>query len=325
MSDLDIPILVIDDAKFSSAIIAKVLQGGGFTNVRFTNNPQEALRSMEKRPVQLVIADWLLPAMDGIELSRRIRKIDSGDEHFTYVMLMTSRDDAEPLGAAFDAGADDFLNKANIKTQLLPRVMAAARIAHRQNEMMKSNAQLKRKVNELHTTDLVDTVTGLGNEKFTLERLDATLKQSAARGGTACLLLIGVNNLEVIRNQFEQHSIDEMMSGISAKIRGLVRPLDVVTRPQQDLFAVITLQDSINNCNSKSFRRIFDNLYMHSFRTAQGYIPVVVGISITAADETTGFPSANDYMHFAKAGLKQSFDTGMVYVENFDPTKQLGL
>ena len=82
MADLDIPILVVDDAKSSSAIIAKVLQAGGFTNVRFTNNPQEALRSMEKRHEQLVIADCLMPAMDGLELTRRIRKIDC-DEHFT--------------------------------------------------------------------------------------------------------------------------------------------------------------------------------------------------------------------------------------------------
>ncbi len=288
MSNFDIPILVIDDAKFSSAIIAKVLHGGGFTNVRFTSNPQEALRSMEKRPVQMVIADWLLPAMDGMELCRRIRKIDNTSDHFTYLMLMTSRDDAKPLADAFEVGVDDFLNKSQIKSQLLPRVMAATKIALRHNNLKKENTQLARKLSEVRTTDLIDPVTGLGNEKFTLERLDATLKQSSSRGGTACLLVIGLNNLDVIKNQYDESCIDEMMSGISAKIRGLIRPLDVVTRPQENMFAVITLQSSLANCNSKSFRRIFDSLYMHSFKTSQGYIPVVVGVSISAADETTG-------------------------------------
>jgi PleD family two-component response regulator len=46
MSYEDIPILVVDDAKFSSAIIAKALRSGGFSNVRFTNNPLQALRSL---------------------------------------------------------------------------------------------------------------------------------------------------------------------------------------------------------------------------------------------------------------------------------------
>ena len=59
MSHEDIPILVVDDAKFSSAIIAKALRGGGFSNVRFTNNPLQALRSLEKRPAQILIADSL--------------------------------------------------------------------------------------------------------------------------------------------------------------------------------------------------------------------------------------------------------------------------
>jgi len=323
MSDSDIPILVVDDAKFSSAIIAKVLRSGGFSNVRFTNNPLEALRSIEKRPAQVVIADWLMPAMDGIELARKVKGLDEANDHFTYVMLMTARDDFEALAKAFDAGVDDFMNKANLRTQLLPRVVAAHKIAQRHNELSKENRGLKRKVKDLQTTDLVDPVTGLGNLKFTLERVQATLTESETRGGAACLLLIGLNNLEVIRNQFEPGSIDELMSGISAKIRGLVRPLDVVTHPEPHVFAVTTLQDNLANCTSQSFKRIFDSLYMHSFRTNQGYIPVVVGVSISAADASTGHPQAKDFLQFATNGLKKSFDTGIVTVRPFDPSYRL--
>lgn len=323
MSDSDIPILVIDDAKFSSAIIAKVLRTGGFTNVRFTNNPLEALRSIEKRPAQIIIADWLMPAMDGVELTRRIKKLDETQDHFSYVMLMTARDDYEALEKAFAAGVDDFMNKAHLRTQLLPRVVAADRITSRQNELMKSNKQLSRKVKELQTTDLVDPVTGLGNLKFTMERLDATLRESDTRGGAACLLLVGVNNLEVIKKQYEPGSIDELISGISAKIRQLVRPLDIVTRPEPNIFAVTTLQDNLKNCTSQSFRRIFDSLYMHSFKTSEGYIPVVVGVSITAADASTGHPRARELMEFAYRGLTRSFETGIITVRPYDPAPHL--
>jgi len=323
MSDSDIPILVIDDAKFSSAIIAKVLRTGGFSNVRFTNNPLEALRSIEKRPAQIIIADWLMPAMDGVELARRIKKLDESQDHFSYVMLMTARDDYEALEKAFAAGVDDFMNKAHLRTQLLPRVVAADRITTRQNELMKSNKLLSRKVKELQTTDLVDPVTGLGNLKFTMERLDATLQESETRGGAACLLLVGVNNLAVIKNQFEPGSIDELVSGISAKIRQLVRPLDIVTRPEPNIFAVTTLQDNLQNCTSQSFRRIFDSLYMHSFKTSEGYIPVVVGVSITAADASTGHPRGRELMEFAYRGLTRSFETGIINVRPYDPSPHL--
>ena len=108
MSYEDIPILVVDDAKFSSTIIAKSLRSGGFNNVRFTNNPLQALRSLEKRPAQILIADWLMPNMDGLELTRRVKKLDETSEHFTYVMLLTARDDFEAMNHEFDEGVDDF-------------------------------------------------------------------------------------------------------------------------------------------------------------------------------------------------------------------------
>ena len=103
----------------------------------------------------------------------------------------------------------------------------------------------------------------------------------------------------------------------------LVRPLDVVTRPEGNMFAVITWQEELKNCTSKSFRRIFDNLYMHSFKTSEGYIPVVVGVSISAADGTTGHPHAKDFMNFAFEGLTKSFETGIITVRPYDPSLAL--
>lgn len=317
MSHEDTSILVVDDAKFSSAIIAKALRSGGFNNVRFTNNPLQALRSLEKRPAQILIADWLMPSMDGIELTRRVKKLDETTDHFTYVMLLNARDDFEPIEDAFNQGVDDFMNKAHLRAQLLPRVVAAERIAERQNEAMKTNRLLRRKIRELQTTDLVDPVTGLGNRKFTLERIAAVTKQAETRGGTACLLLVGINNLQVIQDQYDQMVIDELMSGIGLKVRTMVRPLDLVTRPEANMFAILMLQKDIESCTSGAFRRVFDNLYMHSFKTSEGFIPVVVGVSICAANTMTGFPDAKGFMKFAYDGLVNSFDTGTICVQHY--------
>lgn len=319
MANEDIPILVVDDAKFSSAIIAKVLRAGGFHNVRFTNNPLQALRSLEKRPAQILIADWLMPALDGVELTRRVKKLDEETDHYTYVMLLTARDDSDEMQTAFAEGVDDFLNKGDIRGHLLTRVQSAQRISTRYNELLHTNKLLRKNIQELQTTDLVDPVTGLGNKKFAIDRVDDLLRQSESRGGAACLLMVGVNNLNVVLEQYEQSVIDELMSGISAKIRALVRPLDIVTRPTGNAFTVVTHQPSLESCTSHSFRRIFDNLYMQSFKTSEGYIPVVVGVSICAAAESTGYPSASSFMDLGLAGLERSFDTGVINVELFNP------
>ncbi len=321
MSHEDIPILVVDDAKFSSAIIAKALRSGGFSNVRFTNNPLQALRSIENRPAQILIADWLMPSMDGLELTRRVKKLDDQNQHFTYVMLLTARDDIQAMQEAFDQGVDDFLNKANLRGQLLPRVFAAQRIARRQNDLLRTNKLLRRKLREVNTTDLVDPVTGLGNMRFCLERISDMNRDVEARGGAACLLMVGINNYEVIERQYEKAIIDELMCGIGVKLRQLVRPLDVVTRPEPNVFAVLMRQPGIDHCSSTSFRRIFDNLYMHAFKTSEGFIPVVVGVSACAVDADHGLPAPKDYMKAAYSALTRSFDTGIITIHRIEPDR----
>ena len=325
MSQGDTPILVVDDAKFSSAIIAKALRGGGFNNVRFTNNPLQALRSLEKRPAEIVIADWLMPTMDGLELTRRVKKLDDSSEHFTYVMLLTARDDPDAIDRAFEAGVDDFLNKANLRGYLLQRVISAQRLSDRHNGVLKTNRLLRRRLRDMQTTDLVDPVTGLGNLRFTLERLSAATKDAEARGGAAGLMLVGINNLDTIEEQFDQSAIDEVMTGLSSKLRQLVRPLDILTRPEPNVFAVIMRFGDTETYNAQSFRRVFDNLYMHSFKTSAGFIPIVVGVSLCAVDTASGFPEPKPFIQACYESLTKSFETGIITMTNFDATSIRGV
>lgn len=322
MANGDIPILVVDDAKSSSATIARSLRASGFHNLRFTDDPLQALRSLEKRPAHVLIADWMMPAMDGLELTRQVKAQDAAAQHYTYVILLSARDEPAARNQAIASGADDFVDKAQVQSQLLARVHAAGRIAARQNQLLRANGLLRRKLREVQAADVVDPVTGLGNLKFALERVAAATRQAEARGGAACLLLVGICNLATIRSRYDPMAVNELISGMGAKLRQLVRPLDLVTHPEPSTFAVITLQASLEDCTSRSFRRIFDGLYMHSFKTSDGYIPVVVGVSIAAADASTGFPDPQRFMAHAREGLVRSFDTGLVAVQTFDATQQ---
>jgi phosphoserine phosphatase RsbU/P len=321
MAHEDIPILVVDDAKFSSATIARALRDGGYQNLRFTDNPLQALRSLDKRPAQIVIADWMMPSMDGLELTRRVKAQDEAQQRFTYVMLVSARDDSDAMNEAVAAGADEFVSKRQLDGELLPRVNSAMRIATRHNSLLRANRLLRKKLREVRTADVVDPITGLGNLKFALERIAAANRQAEARGGATCLLLMGIGNLPAIRERYDPAAVDELISGIGTRLRQLVRPLDLVTHPEPSTFAVITLQASLDVCTSSSFRRIFDGLYMHAFKTSDGYIPVVVGVSISAADESTGFPAAPRLLEHARQGLMRSFDTGLVTVQTYDSSK----
>ena len=61
MPNLDLPILVVDDAKFSSMVVGRTLRNAGYRDVRIANNAPAALALIEQRPVSVLIADWLMP------------------------------------------------------------------------------------------------------------------------------------------------------------------------------------------------------------------------------------------------------------------------
>lgn len=315
MSWEDIPILVVDDAKYSSAVITKALTDEGFSNVRCVNDGFAALDTLENRSAQILIADWVMPAMDGLELTRRVKRLDEENGHFTYVMLLTGRDDFEGMLEAFDTGVDDFLNKHNLRAELQPRIIAAQRIAARQNELLRANRLLRKKIRELSAVDLIDPVTGLGNRRFTVDRLTAAVDQAQSREMAACLLLIGIDDVAALTEKYGQPAVDELMSGIGSKVRSLVRPLDLLTRPEPGVFAVITLHAGIDECTSTTFQRVFDGLYLKSFKTSDAYIPVSVGVSITACDARTGFPHPRQLMRQAMQALGDSFESGHIQVQ----------
>ena len=315
----ELSIVVVDGARFSSTIIARILSTQGYADVRFTNSPFQALRSLEKRPADVLITDWHLPSIDGLELTRRVRATEPTGKHHTHVVLLTANEDAEAMENALQAGVDDFLAKSQIRTLLPSRVQAARRLTQRQNALLRENAGLRKQLEDLRRTDVIDPITGLGNLKFTLARIADLNRDVDSRGGAACVLLVGINNLNAIAESHDRETIDELMLGFAAKVRNLVRPLDVVTRPEPGILAVTMRQPGMENCTSHSFKRIFDNLYMHSFKTDAGYLPVVVGVSLCVADEQTGLPDPRTFLRAAYSVLTRSYETGIITVSKYSP------
>jgi sigma-B regulation protein RsbU (phosphoserine phosphatase) len=208
--------------------------------------PPHALKLLEERPAHILIADWLMPEMDGLELSQRVRQLDEAGNHFTYIMLLTAKEGVEALAEAFEQGVDDFVNKSHMQDQLLPRLLSAERITLLQNRLMQENQNLIEANAKLKKLSPFDGLTGLGNRAYAARRLADTLKHVSSRGGAACCLLLTISNFEAIRKQYSAIIVSQMLLAVARRLRQLVRPLDVVTRIGPNQFAIITHQTDID-------------------------------------------------------------------------------
>jgi sigma-B regulation protein RsbU (phosphoserine phosphatase) len=319
MSRTGTSILIVDDAKFSSAVVNKTLVTAGFTDIRAVNNAPDALKVLEQRPASIVIADWLMPEMDGLELTRRIRQIDESANRYTYVILLTAKEGVEALVQAFDEGVDDFVNKSAMQQQLVPRVLAAERVTSVNNRLLAENQQLLEQNRRLKTLSTLDPITGLGNRAYAVKRVADALRHAQLRGGAACYLLITIRNYADLEKKMQRPLFAQLVAGVARRLRQLVRPLDIVVRVNANQFALVTHQPDIVQCTPASFRRLMEGINGKEFKTQAGFVPIRCAVTLVAADLSTGFPEPDAIMVRAEQLMPKAHETGLIIAE---PWKQ---
>ena len=322
MPNADLPIMVVDDAKFSGAVIGRTLKGAGYQDIRMSSSARQALTMLESRPVSVLIADWLMPEMDGLELASQVRQLDEATNHFTYIILLTAKEGDQALMQAFDQGVDDFINKSAMNQQLLPRIYAADRLAGLQNRLLKENQLLVESNQRMKRNALVDPLTGMGNQQFALERLQATIAHAQSRGGAACLMVIHIDNYSALLQEHGKVILREILVGVARRLRQLVRPLDTVARLSNEEFIIITHQPDITLANAVTYRRIYDAFNVKALKTSKGFVSLKAAMCMSAADTDTGFPAPDKMLAITQQQIGQARTIGRLMVIKWRSVKK---
>lgn len=115
-------ILLADDDDAMRALLEAVLQVSGH-EVETHENGRTAWESFENNPAEMIVLDWHMPEMDGLELCERVRAHPAGDR--TYLLMITARANPEDLEKVLDVGADDYLPKPVTPADVLARLRIA--------------------------------------------------------------------------------------------------------------------------------------------------------------------------------------------------------
>ncbi|MFY9237671.1 MAG: response regulator [Roseovarius sp.] len=118
-------VLVVDDSRLQRKILVSSLKKWGFETVEASSGDQ-ALEICRRTPPDLVLSDWMMPGMTGIEFCREFRRM--ARDSYGYFILLTSKSEKDEIASGLDAGADDFLTKPVNAGELRARISAGARI-----------------------------------------------------------------------------------------------------------------------------------------------------------------------------------------------------
>ncbi|WP_323763813.1 PP2C family protein-serine/threonine phosphatase [Marinovum sp.] len=176
-------VLVVDDSPLQRKILSSSLLRQGYV-VDVAACGQEALAMCEAHAPDLVLSDWMMPGMDGLEFCKKFRAMQR--ESYGYFILLTSKSDKDAVARGLDTGADDFLTKPVNADELRARITAGERILAMQRQLSDQNRVISRTLAELQ--GLYDA---LDNDLIEARKLQQSLvRERFRRFGAADLSLL---------------------------------------------------------------------------------------------------------------------------------------
>ena len=236
-------VLVVDDDGSMRGLVRKVLETVGHQVIEAADGRAGMEMALEFQP-QLMIVDWVMPEMNGLELTRALRQTKIGRS--IYILIMTGLEDDDRLIEAFENGVDDFMNKPINPRVLAARLRAGQRVIRLQQELDRDREEIRRFAAELAVSNrrlqevaLTDSLTGFPNRRYAIERIQQEWSVSSRTRRPLSGMVIDVDQFKTYNDSHGHDVGDAVLRQVAASIKGALRAQDIVARTGGDEFLVI--------------------------------------------------------------------------------------
>ena len=304
-------IIVVDDDQAIRLLLRRLLTAAGH-EVMEAASGQAALEMAVAEKPQLMIVDWLMPGMDGLDLTRALRETRIGRS--IYVIILTSFEDEERLVEAFEAGADDFISKPLRPRVLSARLRAGQRLIALQEEIERDREEIRHFAAELAVTNaklqeaaMTDFLTGFPNRRYAMERLEQEWASSTRGGRPLACLVIDLDNFKTINDAHGHDVGDTVLQQTSAALKRGLRAHDVVARTGGDEFLVICPDTNLKAALACAERV---RKAVASTAVVAGAVELHASVSVGVAVRVAGMPDCDALIKLADQGLYRAKEQG---------------
>ncbi len=306
----DLAVVVVDDTKFGRAVFNSVLSKAGYTDIRVADSALNALDLMAERRADVLVADWSMPEMDGLELTNRVRQLDEERNGYTSIILCTALDGVSALVTAFRRGVDDFIRKPFEHEELIARVYAAGNSAALHNMLLQSAQRLQQSNRALTEQSARDPLTGLGNATYLQQQLEALLAEVSARGGGVCCALVGVDDWPALVAGRAPAATEQLQIGIARRIQRTIRPTDLACVMAPGEFAVVLHYPDVAAFRATAFERLLSEICERPIGLAEGDVAVSVSIGASMFEDQPDNPTPRSMVEDARRQLRDAREDG---------------
>jgi len=299
----ELKILVADDSAIYRKLVEHTLSDDNH-NVIFAKNGREALDLYAKHAPALVITDWTMPDITGLELCQKIRK--DFKQHFAHIILLTSNTNKEQVVEGLAAVADDYLTKPFHQGELRARVNVGLRVVELHRQVQAKNRQLEEMA-------LTDPLTGLSNRRAIDIWITRQLSAAARHDFTIWVAICDLDHFKKVNDTYGHDAGDTVLKAFAEVLKNNTRQSNICGRQGgEEFLAIITHVERDNSIIA--FERIRKQIEEQKFNINTQNFSVTTSIGV-AGFRGTRPPAFADLLASADAALYSAKHKGRNRIE----------
>ena len=299
-------VLLVDDDPVSRLLLMPLLDKWG-CEVQVAKDGSAAWAALQApESPRLVLMDWIMPGLSGVEVCQKLRARNA--EAYTYVILLTARQNQQDVIEGLESGADDYLTKPCNTSELRARIRIGERILQMQSDLIQARELVRFKSTH-------DSLTGAWSRGNTFDMLERELSRANREGKPLGLILIDFDHFKNINDSLGQLAGDDVLRQAALRILGSVRIYDIVGRVGGEEFLLL-----FSGCDTTAIRnkaeRIRGMIAGSPFKTASGAVPLTVSLGAFSAAPGE-FHTSESVIRSLNAALYRAKELGRNRAEMF--------
>jgi diguanylate cyclase (GGDEF)-like protein len=303
-------ILVADDEPSNVRILGELLKND--YDIFVASDGRETVRLAEEILPDLILLDIMMPGLDGYGVCRELKAIKATES--IPVIFVTARKKTDDIVRGFEVGGRDYIQKPFYPQELYARVRTHIDLK-RAHEQLADDAAMFEELNRKLATALdkmelmarIDPLTGLGNRRFLLERLEEETARAKRTGRILSIAMADIDNFKAINDTHGHECGDIVLQLIAQTIKDCIRKEDMVARWGGEEFLLFFVETPVGEARltAERIREKIAGLTIN-YHEKPIFITVTIGVAKydTAVDGDANIRRADDAMYRGKGLTK---------------------
>lgn len=295
-------VLIAEDDPASQLLLRKAVEALGH-EVVVAGDGLEALALFEAHNPNVIVSDWMMPGLDGVDLCRRVRAAQ-GD--YVYFVLVTALADKQSAADGMAAGADDFLAKPVNRELLRVRLAVGERVTSAYAKIADQQRELEVLNKRLHEQGRTDALTQLGNRLRLNEDLQRLPAQVERYGYAYAVALVDIDFFKQFNDSYGHLAGDEALARVAATLAAKGRSGDQAYRYGGEEFLLLLPGQTLDGAaaGADRHRRAIEQLAIPHAQSPLGVVTVSMGVAALTRDAMkdidTWLQEADSALYMAK-------------------------